>query len=299
VTPFNSTAYRRGFIALLLAFTLGQVRAQIAVPLSGVTVTFDTAPPILEWSALSVGGDNGAGVVSTTSDLDLRVQELSVAMISNALPTATVYPPSQFNYARWNSSARLVQSRPGNNWFAVFVGKFLNTSGAAIQTFEVSYQLNQGALASETIPGFRVYFSVSGDYASWYSVEGLSTDQTGRVSTVISLAETPVWAWYPGAMFYLLWADDNGPLSDGYYTVDDVSITLQPRLAIRSTATNEVELSWPEQWPNCSVEATTNLVAKQWAPVSSAEVRTNGLWTCRVPVSEPTFFRLRSNVVIP
>lgn len=270
--------------------------AQISVTSAGVTAHFYSVPPFAEWAAVSVGSDNGAGVVTTAADLDARVQELSIAAVSNTLPTTAGWPPAQFNHARWNSTARLIHSRPGNNWYAALVGKFRNDSGRPLQTLGISFDLLGGLVSPETLPGFRVYRSLSGDVNSWVLLSPLSTGSTGRISAAISLLPE---VWQPGTSLFLLWADDNGPSSDGYYALDNVSLALQPTLRVGRVTESEVEVSWPAGWGDCELEWATAITGAAWETAPGAPACENDTCRQRFSITAQWFFRLCCSPVVP
>jgi hypothetical protein len=206
-----------GLWALACAGWAMGASAQVPVgPQGNAALTFDAAPPVQEWSTQSFGGDNGGAGIVDAAALDAQVQLVSASTVNRALGTTFTLPPAQNNYARWNSAGKYLQSRIGNVEFTVTMLTLLNSAGTSWQTLEVSYDLGGGLFSQEQVPGFRVYFSLTGTPGSWQVVPALCSGSTGTVAGVISFSE--FGAWFPGAALFLLWADDNGPGSDGYYS---------------------------------------------------------------------------------
>lgn len=288
-------------IALSLGWACLAIDAysQIAVGPRGTSLlTFDAAPSLQEWATESFGGDGGGGGITSPSALDAQVSTVSVAMVGRVLASTATVPPSQNNYSRWNSAAKYLQSRIGNNEFTLLVATFANVSGTALQTLEISYLMGGGSFSTEQVPGFRVYFSFTGQAGSWTVIPGLSTGTTGEVSTVLSLAD--FGAWHPNTLLYLLWADDNGLGSDGYYTIDNFRVSLGPSLLVRPAGTNSIEVSWPAAWLNHELQATTSLAQPHWQTVIGSLTLSNG-WNRMLVTTPPAeqFFRTEGGIIIP
>ena len=145
----------------------------------------------------------------------------------------------------------------------------------------------------ESVPAFRGYYSLTGNAGSWVLIPGLCVETTGTVSTVVSFSTNGVWPH--GSALFLLWADDNGPNSDPYYTIDDLEFTVAPRLAIQKLD-GGVKLSWPDEWEGFGVVASGTLFPPSWQvfyPESSAS-RSNGYFHLFLPQAAGTrYFRSR------
>ena len=226
--------------------------AQISVGPSGSgLITFDTAPAASEWTSRTYGTDSGGVGIVNAAQLDQQVQLVSANDVTNALGSSTVVPPSQNNYARWNSSARYLQSKIGNVECTVLMAKLTNNTGAALGCLGIRYEMGGGSFFyPESVPAFRGYYSLTGNAGSWVLIPGLCVETTGTVSTVVSFSTNGVWPH--GSALFLLWADDNGPNSDPYYTIDDLEFTVAPRLATYSSAYGSPEVSPPSLRAFCS-----------------------------------------------
>src|SRR5688572_4382495 len=102
-------------LALGTSWVAGTTVAQIVIgPQGSGILTFDAAPPVQEWATQSIGGDGGGGGIVTDSGLDEQVELVSATEITSRLAGTSILPPSQNNYARWNSAGGFLQTRIGN-----------------------------------------------------------------------------------------------------------------------------------------------------------------------------------------
>jgi hypothetical protein len=280
-------------VAFALVVALAQsLQAAISIQSVETLLTFDTLPSSNDWRAISIGTDNGSGIITTAAQLDEQVQIRSVASISNVLQTQTVGTPSSFNYARWNVGGGYIQSRMGNNWCAFFVARLRNDTPTFLRWLDISYDVTTGPCpcAAEEVPGFRVYFSLTGEANSWVNIPALSTNATGRVSTVVDLLAAGYWT--PGTEAYLLWADDNASGTDAYYTLDNLKIATAPRLTIQPQPGGNVELSWPDGWNHYWVESAPQIKGTNWQTLNVLTTISGGRIRGVTNTTNTTFFRL-------
>jgi len=268
------------------------VSAAISIQSPETRLTFETLPSSNDWRAVSVGFDSGSPVITTAVQMDEQVQTRSITSISNALATQTVTPPNSFNYARWNSAGHYLQSRMGNNWCAVFVAILRNDTPAPLEWLDISYDVTTGGCpcAAEDVPGFRVYFSLTGEANSWVVIPALSTGATGHISAVLDFGGTSVWA--PGTDAYLLWADDNSAGTDAYYTLDNLTLATAPRLTIQPQPGGGVELSWLEGWNHYRVETASQIKSTNWQTLLDPMTSSGGRIRVLTTRTNTTFFRL-------
>ena len=285
--------------ALAASGLVAGASAQLSVGGAGTgVIKFDTAPRLQDWATESLGGDNGGAGIVDAAGLDAQVQTVSAAAVTNALAATAFQPPSQNNYARWNSAGGYLQSRIGNVEFTVLRAALFNDTGTPLQTLGVNYRLGGGSFSPEQVPGFRGYFSLTGQPGSWQVIPAFCTGVTGEVSTVLAIG--PWTLWQPGTVLYLLWADDNGPGSDGYYTIDDFQVRVGPVLSARPAGAGQVELSWPVEWWNHLLEVSTRVAEPDWQPLAGAATTANGQWRRLVATAAgPRFFRTRGYIVTP
>lgn len=203
--------------------------AQISVPLGGVTLTFDALPPVAEWSTLSIAG--AAGDITTVAALDAAVQTLNAASITTVLGSSGTTPPSQNAIARWNSTLLCLQTRPTGNNYLVLMATLRNDTGQTVTRLRVTFDWAQRnpVPVSESIPGHRVFWSLTGEPNSWQLIPEFSSFTVNDTAFTLT-ADLPVGGWSPNTTMYLLWADDNGPGStsdpqEGAYTIDNVVLT--------------------------------------------------------------------------
>lgn len=217
-------------LLLLLTMTavcLPTARAAISVGAGGSGVlAFNTAPAATEFSTGVLNGD-GTTFANTTA-LDAGVQTVSAANIVRTLPTSATQPPSTFSGGfRYNTAGLFIQSRPttdGTNAANVMLATLQNDSGAPITAITVSYTFGINNSVAGELPGFRVYYSLSGAAGTWTLIPALSDSEVAGTQSSGAIA---IGSWASGSTMYLLWADDNANgVTDPSYTIDDFSVTI-------------------------------------------------------------------------
>jgi hypothetical protein len=192
-------------------------------------LTFDTRPlPSDGWTTLSLAGANTD--IPDAVTLDAFVQRVEARSITNALGQSTTLSPSQnsFSTARWNSVGHYLQTKPVGNAGNLLMATVQNLTGSDMSSIILSYDF--GALVeanstiTETVPGQRLYYSLTGDSNSWVNIGQLTTSTQAFFCFQFSNS------WEAGSLLYLLWADDNGIYSDtgaateGEYTIDNLNL---------------------------------------------------------------------------
>jgi hypothetical protein len=225
-----------GLCALGLALSLpNHATAQMLVGPGGLPPQpFTAAPPVSQWATTNVT-PNSPSAITTPAELDASVLTNTAARVNGAIVANGTVPPALGAVAQWNSNGRYLQSRANGNQYTLIKATLRNNSGANLSNITIAYDLDvlvaPGSSANEDIPGFRVYYSLTGNAGSWVHIPGLdspSADFSGPMSATIN-----VGTWAPNANLYLLWADDNGPTSssapnhEGGYTIDNFSISFQ------------------------------------------------------------------------
>lgn len=201
-----------GFVSAAHAISIG--------PGGSGWLTFDAAPVAADWTTQSIGGEGGNAIIFNEATFDAQVQLLAASDVNRALASTAVVPPAQNNYARWNSAGRYLQTRIGNNTFTALMATLQNDTGISLSFLTVSCDVGGGLFIPEEVPGYRVYFSLTGVPGTWENIPELTTTVTGAFTATLNLG-----SWAPGSSLYLLWADDNSTAgSDGYYTIDNVEI---------------------------------------------------------------------------
>src|SRR3954451_20384510 len=160
--------------ALFQAASPGAAAILIGPTGSGI-LTFDTLPAVGEWSTQSIGGEGDNAIILNASTFDAEAQKLSASQVNLALAATAAVPPLQNNYGRWNSSAYYLQTRIGNNEYTVLMATLQNFSGLDTRFLTVSCDVGGGAFIPEQVPGYRMYFSLTGSPGSWQNVPELST----------------------------------------------------------------------------------------------------------------------------
>jgi len=73
---------------------------------------------------------------------------------------------------------------------------------------------------TEEIRGYRVYWSKTGAAGSWAALGDSTILAPGSSSVALQL---PGIAWANGQLLYIVWADDNGSGTEGFFGLDDMS----------------------------------------------------------------------------
>src|SRR5438093_472288 len=226
-----TTSFFRICLGLFLGLmcTLPAVQAAISVGPSGAgPLTFNTTPLATEMATAVLNG-TGTTYADTTA-MDAGVQTVTAANVARQLPTSATWPPSTFSGGfRRNTTTNAVQSRPttdGTNAAQVLVAFLQNDSGANTTNLSISYKFDVQSAATGELPGFYVYYSLTGEPNSWIPIPELSGSETpGFVFANVTLTGT----WAAGARLYVLWADDNANgVTDPSYTIDDLFFGTRP-----------------------------------------------------------------------
>jgi hypothetical protein len=209
--------------------TVSAVQAAILVGPNGAgPFTFNTNPLPADIATRVL---NGVGSTYTdTATLDVGVQAVVATNVTRALPTDGAFPPGTFSGGfRRNTATNAIQSRPttdGTNAAQVLVAFLQNNSGGASTTLALSYRFDVQTPAAGHLPGFYVYYSLTGQPNTWVPIPELSGSETpGFVFANVTLTGN----WAAGAPLYVLWADDNADgVTDPSYTIDDLFFSAQP-----------------------------------------------------------------------
>ena len=216
-------------LLLILSMTAACLSAQAAISVGGGgsgVLDFSTTPVVGDFSTAVL---NGTGVTfSNTTMLDPVVSTVTAASVVRALPTSATVPPSTFSggFRHNNGTGLYIQSRPTTdltNAANVLLATLQNTSGSSISTMTVAYDFGaSAALAGDELPGFQVYYSLTGGAGSWTRIDALSSNVVvGVQSAIVNLSSS----WADTTLMYLLWVDDNSNGgTDPSYTIDNFSV---------------------------------------------------------------------------
>jgi hypothetical protein len=264
----------------MAAACLTTARAAISVTSTGSTVyAFVTTPVAAEFSTGVLNGDGSTYTTTNALDTDVNLKDAST--ITRTLPTSTTLPPSSFSGGfRHNNNTTgggyFLQSRPttdGTNAANLLRATLQNDSGSTISSLQIRYAFNLFSFNGlDELPGFRVYYSLTGTAGTWQLIPGLSDNTNAGTHT----ATVSIGSWANGATMYLLWADDNSGAggTDASYTIDDFfvapgGVTLPLTVSLVSP-TNGAVFAAPA---NVTVSAVTGGTA----PASSVTFYTNGV----------------------
>lgn len=210
-------------IALAVGLT-SSARAAISVGAGGSGVlSFGSAPAASEWATAVLPGDGLT--YANAAGMDAGVAGLNAANITTTLPTSGTVPPSTSSLGfRFNTAGLYIQSRPttsGTNAANILMATLQNDSGADISSLTITYDFGVNNPLAGELPGFEVYYSLTGAPGTWVKIPALSgSEVVGTATDTVALAGT----WSAGSTMYILWADDNADgITDPSYTIDNAS----------------------------------------------------------------------------
>jgi hypothetical protein len=214
--------------AILLCLATRAGAAILVGPTGSGVINFDSLPNSNEWATLSMAGSSST--YDSDAALDTAARALAAGGITAQLTSDSSSPPATSNLGfRYNTTGRYLQSRPTGNAANALKATLQNDLGASGSSLTITYDFALQSPQAAEVPGFCVYYSLSGAAGSWVKIPALSgSEAVGTVSATIDLSSTP---WAEGSPFYLLWVDDNAvTYNDPSYTIDNVVLT--------ATATN-------------------------------------------------------------
>ncbi len=213
---------------LALAFLLpARIHAAIAVAPGGSgVISFNSLPPVSEWSTRSLAGTELT--FTTAAALDAAVQTNRAAIITNApLDGLGAVPPGQNTLASWSGGGTTaLWTRPAANSATLLMATLQNNTGENQTVAVISYTLAQsGTTPAEQAPAHEVFYSLTGEAGTWVKIPALSGGTPGARSATVSLNGV----WTNGATLFVLWADDNttGGVDRGW-SLDDIVFTGRP-----------------------------------------------------------------------
>ena len=228
-----------------LAWLGTSVEAAIPVGAGGAgPLTFGTAPVQADFAGAVLRGGGATFADATAMDAAVQTIDVSSNFFSALLTVAEAAPGTHAGAFRYNSTGRYLQARPttgGTNAASVLLGTFQNTSGGDLPNLSLSYDFAVFVPVAGELPGFNVYYSLTGLPGSWTVIPALTqTEVAGNQSAALSLG-----AWPNSAFLYLLWVDDNANgITDPGYTIDNLSIALPgipPSITVAPVATTVAE----------------------------------------------------------
>jgi hypothetical protein len=253
---FDASRSAALLIAALAGFGLNNTtHAAISVgPTGAGPLTFDATPVIGDFATAVLQGT--ATTFSDVAAMDAGVAAIDVNAIAGlkVLGTSGTEPPSAFSGGfRRHTIRNALMSRPttdGTNAASLLLATLQNNSGANQATLVLSYDFAvQSSVANvDELPGYHVYYSVSGAPGSWQPIPTLTGSViAGNVSGILSLG-----SWPNGSLLYVIWTDDNANgFQDESYTIDnflvsfgvDPPIITQEPVSISVTQAQTIRLS--------------------------------------------------------
>ena len=218
----------------ILLLVSADARAAISVGVSGSSgmLTFNAQPAASDFATYVLTG--GGATYVDPAGMDAGVQTIDASIVVNQLSAIAQATPGTFaGGMRWNSQTLYLQSRPttsGTNAAGIMKAVLQNDSGGDLTEVTISYDFGLFNDVDEEVPGFRVFWSLTGVPGSWTVLSVLSGNET--IGPQSESMGTVVWP--AGSTLYLLWADDNDDgASDQGQTIDNfvvsgISTTVTP-----------------------------------------------------------------------
>ena len=210
-------------------------RAATILTEAGTTLMFDTMPDVGDFSTATIAG--AGGDIVDAAAMDARVAMITASQINTALAASATAGGSGTNaLARYNTTELYVSTRPTGVALTPLMATLQNGAGGRVTSLAIDYAFGEYAEQPEEpeLDGHRVYFSLDG--TTWTNIPSLSG--VGTPGTL--MAAVNVGSWEQGAPLYLLWADDNGPATDGGFTIDNLRLvpTVEPIVIGRNLVYN-------------------------------------------------------------
>lgn len=205
-------------LLVIAALLFGAVGGQGAsVTTAGYTNDFSAQPAATDFStrSIGIGGTAGQLEIQTAAALDAAVQTNSAGLITAQCANATGASPS----AVWNGVGGYLQTRPAQNAATLLMATLVNDTGSDATGARIGYTFtNRVAASQEQVPGYRVYYSLSGATNTWSVIGAFSHNLSGNL--VVNVGFTAPWT--NSGKLYLLWADENGtPNPDDALSIDN------------------------------------------------------------------------------
>ena len=180
------------------------------------TLAFDTPPETIQWTTASIAG--GGGDIGDLTSMDSNVNALAASGITAPLAEIVGNPTATMPLGKWNSTDKRLTTMPGSNAATCIMATLRNDSGGAVDVFDLSFTLT-GSGADAELPGYVLYYSLTGNAGDWVRIGNLSTP--GPVTSTVPLTSS----WADGATLYVLWVDDNANgATDNWYGIDDLKL---------------------------------------------------------------------------
>lgn len=206
--------------AFLLIFASVLPAGAVSLPAGGFFTDFSSKPGSGDFSTRTVTG--AAADIQSVTALDDRIQLITAASINSVLADAA-NPPAAAGTGLYSAVDEQILTRPTGVQTSLIMATVTNDTGSDLDGITLSYDLGRaGSVGGEQIDGQRLYWSETGAVNEWTALGTFSAGGPVNVPVTFSFSA--------GETLFLLWADDNGPLSpDDIFSIDNVSVT--PRFA--------------------------------------------------------------------
>lgn len=235
-----------------------------------------TTPPS-GWSVLSAGsGDKNTWSASNPITQTGFAMNTTAELTANDAPATTnINGFNALGVSGLTGDRCIATSPTGIAGVAIQCPAFTNTSGNAITSFDISYDIKRftvGAAGSEELPGFWLFYSVDGG-TTWVNVSTLNPTlanipNTTGITSIPTTTVTLSSPWNAGGNLQLRWVDDNAisPSPDQIIGLDNFTISAT------SSSSLSVAITSPANTGTVGKSFTTTATASAVSPATIASV---------------------------
>ena len=152
-------------------------------------ITFDSPPPVQQWSTRTWPGSDTD--LSDLAALNAAAMTNEAADITAPLASLAGNPPAGAGTAVYaaDAGAHFIQTRPSGVAYAGVMATLTNASGTSPNVLGLSYTLTVAAAVPEQVYGLLVYYSMTGRPGSWTQIPDLSNQPEDARAKVLEPAD--------------------------------------------------------------------------------------------------------------
>jgi len=263
-------------------------------PQGSAVITFNTPASTNGWTT-ALRLPNSGAAISNSLSLDTAVQTNVASAITMALGITT--SGQQGSSAFWHTGLQYIYTRPAGVSYHVLMATLENQTGADVGRITVSFTAGAVNVQLGHMPGWLVYYSVTGQPYEWHLIPEFSNLVTNGALTATMALTSP---WPNGGPLYLLWADDNADsVTDPAYTIDDFFVFPGDviRLLYERLPDGEARITWVRPTASFMLEHTatfSGIGSNSWSQVPFPYQTNGNMISVTLAPTNAGFFRVRS-----